>query len=130
MNWVNLYDVLSWLLTVGAGVCSWGLLDILERREWRVRWIKRLSVWVGGLDFQAKRFTALIVAAVFTLAAWGVEMLFFYVAPPSSWRAGVEQAISYLLVSLPLAFTASQIAHARAHTARAQMLEEPMEPRG
>ena len=74
------------------------------------------------MDYEAKRWLALGVAAVLTLAAWGVEILFFYVAPPTSWRAGVEQAISYLLVSLPLAFTASQIVHARAKTARGRVV--------
>jgi hypothetical protein len=38
----------------------------------------------------------------------------------------VEEAVRQLLVSLPIAFTASQIAHARAHTARGV----EMAPRG
>lgn len=108
---VTLFDVLQWLLTVGAGVCAWGLLDLCERRGW---W-----PWAVGLDFEAKRWLALGMAALFTLAAWGVEIGFFYVAPPSSWRMAVEEAARQLLVSLPLAFTASQLAHARAKKARA-----------
>jgi len=114
MNWVNLYDILSWLMTAGAGVCSWGVLDICERRGW----LPGLAV----MDYEAKRWLAIAVAAVLTLAAWGVEMLFFYVTPPGSWRAGVEQAVSQLLVSLPLAFTFSQVAHARAKTVRGRVV--------
>ena len=119
MSWMNLYDILQWILTAGAGVASWGILDIAERRKW----IPGLAT----LDFEAKRWAALGMAAILTLAAWGLEVLFFYVAPPSSWRAGVEEVVRQLLVTLPIAFTASQIAHARAHTAREQM---GLEPRG
>ena len=118
MNWANLYDVLAWLMTAGAGVCAWGILDVAERRQW--------LPGLATLDFEAKRWVALGVAAVLTLAAWGVSMLFFYVAPPQSWRAGVEEVVRQLLVSLPLAFTASQIAHARAKSVRVIRLE----PRG
>jgi len=118
MNWVNLYDVLSWVLTAGAGVVSWALLDVCERRGW--------IPGLVGMDYEAKRWLAIGVAAVLTLGAWGLEMLFFYVAPPQSWRAGVEEAVRQLLVSLPLAFTASQIAHARAKSVRVIRLE----PRG
>jgi hypothetical protein len=118
MNWINLYDVLQWLMTAGAGVVAWGLLDVAERRNW--------LPGLATLDFEAKRWTALGVAALLTLGAWGVSMLFFYVAVPTSWRAGVEEAVRQLLVSLPIAFTASQIAHARAHTARGV----EMAPRG
>jgi hypothetical protein len=118
MNWINLYDVLQWLMTAGAGVCSWGLLDVAERRGW--------LPGLATMDFEAKRWTALGVAAALTLAAWGLSMLFFYVAPPTSWRSGVEEAVRQLLVSLPIAFTASQIAHARAQTIRGV----EMAPRG
>lgn len=110
MTWINLYDILQWLMTAGAGVVAWGLLDVAERRNW--------LPGLATLDFEAKRWTALGVAAILTLGAWGVSMLFFYVAPPASWRAGVEEAVRQLLVSLPIAFTASQIVHARAKAAR------------
>jgi len=119
MTWINLYDILQWLMTAGSGVVAWGLLDVAERRQW--------LPGLATLDFEAKRWVALGVAAVLTLIAWGVSMLFFYVAPPQSWRAGVEEVVRQLLVTLPIAFTASQIAHARAHTAREQM---GLEPRG
>jgi len=118
MTWINLYDILQWLMTAGAGVCAWGILDVAERRNWLPGLV--------GMDYEAKRWTALGVAALLTLAAWGLEMLFFYVAPPQSWRAGVEEVVRQLLVSLPLAFTASQIAHARAKSVRVIRLE----PRG
>lgn len=110
MNWLNLYDVLQWLLTAGAGVCAWGLLDVAERRGW--------LPGLATMDYEAKRWVAIGVAAILTLAAWGVEMLFFYVAPPPTWRTGVEEAVRQLLVSMPLAFTASQIAHGRARAVR------------
>lgn len=110
-NMIGLFDILQWLLTAGAGICAWALLDVAERRGW----IPGLAT----MDFEAKRWTALGIAAVLTLAAWGLEMLFFYVAPPVSWRMAVEEAVRQLLVSLPLAFTASQLAHARAKKARA-----------
>jgi len=113
---VTFFDVLQWLLTAGAGVAAWALLDVAERRGW----IPGLAM----MDFEAKRWTALGIAAVLTLAAWGVEIAFFYVAPPVSWRMGVEQAVSQLLVSLPLAFTTSQLAHARAETARGKAKRE------
>ena len=90
-----------------------------ERRQW--------LPGLATLDFEAKRWVALGVAAVLTLVAWGLEVLFFYVEAPGSWRAGVEEVVRQLLVTLPIAFTASQIAHARAHSARAQM---GLEPRG
>lgn len=118
MNWVNLYDILQWLMTAGAGVVAWGLLDVAERRGW--------LPGLATMDYEAKRWTALGVAAVLTLAAWGVSMLFFYVSPPSTWRGGVEEAVRQLLVSLPIAFTASQIVHARAKAAR----DVEMAPRG
>ena len=118
MNWANLYDVLAWLMTAGAGVVAWGVLDIAERRNWLPGLV--------GMDYEAKRWLAIAVAAVLTLGAWGLEMLFFYVTPPGSWRAGVEEAVRQLLVSLPLAFTASQIAHARMKSVRTIRLE----PRG
>jgi hypothetical protein len=110
MNWLNLFDILQWLMTAGAGVVAWGLLDVAERRGW--------LPGLATMDYEAKRWLAIAVAAVLTLIAWGLEMLFFYVAPPASWRAGVEEAVRQLLVSLPIAFTASQIVHARAKAAR------------
>ena len=119
MTWLNLYDILQWLMTAGAGVVSWGLLDIAERRKW--------LPGLAGLDFEAKRWAAIGMAAILTLVAWGLEVLFFYIELPGSWRGCVEEVVRQLLVSLPIAFTASQIAHARAHTAREQM---GLEPRG
>jgi len=120
MSWMNLYDILQWLVTAGSGVVAWGLLDIAERRKW--------LPGLADMDYEAKRWAALGMAAILTLAAWGLEVLFFYVEAPGSWRAGVEEVVRQLLVTLPIAFTWSQIAHARAHSARAQMLEEPVGP--
>lgn len=116
----TLWAVLTWMVTEGgAGVVAWWLIDVLERREWRAGWLKRLGAWVRGLDEEAKRWFAIGACGATALAGWGVQMLFFYASTPVSWRDGVEQAVQVLALALPFAFLTSQIAHARAERVRA-----------
>ena len=98
----TLKQVIAWVLAGGgAGALALWLMDHLN---------------LGAWNDEQKRWLSWGLSAAFALLAWGIEIAMLWIRPPLDWREGISQAVTVIGV----AFTASQLSHARMKQARAR----------
>ena len=95
-------QIIAWVLTGGgAGALAIWVMDHL-----------RLGAW----NDEQKRWLSWVLGGAFALLGWGVQMAMLWVQPPADWREAVSQAVTVIGV----AFTVSQLGHARMKQSRAR----------
>lgn len=98
----TLKQIAAWILTGGgAGALALWVMDHLK---------------LGAWNDEQKRWLSWVLGGVFALLAWGGEIAMLWVQPPADWREGISQAATVIGV----AFTASQLGHARMKQSRAR----------
>lgn len=98
----TLRQLLSWIITPGAGIIAWWLID---QFGWGASWVE-----------ERRRWLALGISGALALAAWWGQIAMLYQPMPTDWRAGVERGVAILFI----AFGVSQLTHARVKQARAR----------
>lgn len=104
---MTLRDGLLWLMSAGAGVLTFWLLDRLERSvTHRLRWLRE---WFVTLASEDKRYVAFGLTAVVAILAYLLTLAMAYRQAPGAWRAWIEELFGVVTAAI----VASQVAHGR-----------------